>query len=431
VYGTDDGKSIYEPTHVLIAKERAGSSDSVEEEVNNFNLFVEKKSALPSAYGFQDASQLEDASYTKVWYVWDKATRRVYLFCDNNWKWPVWVWDDPLRLPRFFPFFRCWFHESIVQAVGKGEVTYILDQQDAINEMNDESRRARHWIRRNIFYDKEAISQEDVEAVLKGPDGTARGVKLAEGVTLDKAIMSLTPPALKFPELFNIDNKLQAINRVVGVNDAMRGAQYRTNTTNAAIAEYKQGIEIRVSEKTDLVEDFVAEVMWNVIILCMMNWEEEDVLPLVGQKYQGIWQRVTDPREFTSLFSPRVESGSMEKPNSAGKQEEAIKVGQVMGQFAGAAPGIILPLIKMFSRTFPDAQFTDEEMDFIMQTIQMGLTKAGAGPGGEEQGPSDDEMRAEITQRVQSLPPEAKQKLQQLVQQGVPPAEAFQQVSGQ
>ena len=43
-------------------------------------------------------SQYDKACYTKVWYVWDKVTRRLEMYADNDWKWPIWVWDDPYQL---------------------------------------------------------------------------------------------------------------------------------------------------------------------------------------------------------------------------------------------------------------------------------------------------------------------------------------------
>ena len=98
---------------------------------------------------------------TKVWYVWDKVTRRLEMYADNDWKWPIWVWDDPYGLQGFFPLTPMWFHENPVAMYAKGEVSYYLDQQDQINEINDEKRRALLWARRNIFYNPETgVTQE-------------------------------------------------------------------------------------------------------------------------------------------------------------------------------------------------------------------------------------------------------------------------------
>jgi hypothetical protein len=88
-----------------------------------------------AAYGFNNVKAFKAAQYTKVWYVWDKTTRRVLMFADNKWTWPIWVWDDPLKLPRFFPYFRLWFHESVNSNCTKGRSHLLLgsaryDQRD-------------------------------------------------------------------------------------------------------------------------------------------------------------------------------------------------------------------------------------------------------------------------------------------------------------
>lgn len=439
----EDGqyRSIYEPTHIM--KAGCTTDQGVEDEVNNFTLVKDDVGNQPGAYGYNNKAQFDAASYTKIWWVWDKTTRRVLMFADNNWKWPIWVWDDPLKLPRFFPYFRLWFHESVDGTAPKGEVTYYLDQQDRINTINSEVNQGRRWARRNIFYDLNSISQDDVEAVLKGPDGTARGVKLSEGATLDKAIMSITPPSLKFPELFNTDSAFAAIDRITGINQALRGGQFKTNTTNKAVETYNQNTDIRVEERVDLIEDFVGDVMWNIIMLCMMNWDTQDVVPIVGQQVAQAWKRITDPREFETMFNARVEGGSIAKPNSQTKKQQAIQLAQAMGQFANAAPAVIVVMMKMMERAFNDSVvISDEDWNMIIETMMMSLTKAGSGPGaGSEQGGApptqeggpltDEEMKAQLAEQIRKMPPAAQEKLQELVQQGMPPAEALKQVQAE
>jgi hypothetical protein len=438
VYTTEDGKTVYEPTHIL----EGNKSTGVEDEVNNFTLIGDDADNKPEVYGYRTPAQLKAAEYCKVWWVWDKTTRRVYMFHDNNWKWPIWVWDDPLRLPRFFPYFKLWFHESPAKANGKGEVTYYLDQQDAINEINDEVRRARRWSRRNVFFNKNVISQDDVEQVLKGPDGTARGVDIEEGMKLDDAIMSIVPPALRFPELFNTESKFTAINRITGINDAMRGAQFKTNTTNKAIEFYNSNVEVRVDERKDLIEEFVAAVCWNIAILCLMRWDRENVESIVGPELSQAWQQMPNPKDFMYMFQPQIEAGSTEKPNSKGQKEVALELAQILGQFASASPAVVMIALKVLERSFPESAMNDEERAFLRQTIMMALQQAGAGPqgaqpaqeqGAEGQAPPEDEaaLREQLAQEIASLPPEAQQELEQLVRQGVPPAEALQQVTGQ
>lgn len=437
VYATKQGdeyKSIYQPTHVMHVDDKKALEDTV----NNFSLLQDEGELKAATYGYKNEASFKAAQHTKVWYVWDKTTRRVMMFADNNWKWPIWVWDDPLNLPRFFPYFFLWFHESPNTNSPRGEVNYYLDQQDAINEINDELRRSRKWARRNVFYDKNKVSQADVEAVLKGDDGTARGIDVPEGMKVDDLIFSLTPPAIRVPELFSVDSKLAAINRISGINEAQRGAQFKTNTTNRAVESYNQTANIRTEERIDLIEDFIGDIMWNVLMLCLMKWDKEDVEALVGTQYAASWKRL-EASEFNTDYHMRVEGGSVSKPNSETKKKMAMELAQVLGQFANAAPALVIIMLKMIERSFNEVVINDEEWAMVMETMQMALTKAGSGPGGEaeqtDQGTqtaqSDEQLKEQLRQQIASLPPQAQQELEALVQQGVPPAEALQQIQAQ
>lgn len=436
-YGMDkDGKtvSVYEPTHVL----KAGITETDDD--TSFSIF-DKTTTNMSAYGYGDTKAFASAQMTKVWYVWDKITRRVLLFSDCNWEWPLWVWDDPLKILRFFPFFRLWFHETIEGSQPKGEVTYILDQQDAINDIHSTVAQAREWSKNNIFYNADVVSEGDVTAVLSGPNGTAKPVKnLPEGTKLADHIFSFEPPALKTPELFDTDKLLAAINRIVGINDAQRGAQFKTNTTNDAIDFYQKNVDIRVDEKIDLIEDWLGDFMWSLAQLLARYWTVEDVSALVGAKIGADWKQIEDPAEFRGKANVRVVGGSTDKPTSRMKKEQALKMAQLFGQFASGVPAMAMLAIKVLSRAFDDLDVTPEDWKMLAESMSQTAQKAGSGPGGQQgQAPAGAEQQGQQTpspeqadavkQLIAGLPPEGKQRLQELVQHGVSPTDALKQVT--
>ncbi|MCA2510541.1 MAG: hypothetical protein IM561_09175, partial [Microcystis sp. M60BS1] len=204
---------IYEPSHVLKSDKEGG--EGVQNDVNNFSLFQKDPHQEAKNYGYDSQEQFRKACYTKVWWIWDKTTRRLFLYADQKWEWPLWVWDDPLKLIEFFPYKHLWFHETVEGSQPKGEVTYYLDQQDAINDINSDIARARSWARNNVLYDKNRISQQAVEDVLRGPDGTARGIDLPEDRKITDVIFSFVPPNMSHPEVFQnqLEQKLATINR--------------------------------------------------------------------------------------------------------------------------------------------------------------------------------------------------------------------------
>lgn len=426
----DEIVSAYEPTHVLSAQK---SNSSVQDEVNNFSLFKTDNEVNAAAYGYKDEKAFKKAQYTKVWYVWDKTTRRVLLFADNKWEWPLWVWDDPLKLPRFFPYFRLWFHETPDGSQPKGEVTYYLDQQDVINDINSEIARARKWIRNNVFYDKNAIKQEDVEAVLKGPDGTARGIDIPEGKTLKDVIFSAAPPSISHPELLSTASSFEAINKISGVSAAQQGAQFKTNTTNKAVDFYQSNIDIRVDDRIDAIEDWLGDIGFAILCLCCQHMSIEDVAELIGQEKAKGWKQITSTKEFSSMLSVQVVGGSTQKPTSKAKKEQAMQMGQIVGQFASAAPAAVIVMLKTFEKAFDDFSISEDDWRFIRESIEAQMQNQG-GTGGAAQnnsGQATPEEAAAIEQVIASLPPEGKAALQQMIDAGVPPSQALQQIQEQ
>lgn len=436
VYGEKkDGQyvSVYEPTHVLRA---GGDLNNIEDEVNNFTLFTGKTEDNGKAYGYTNEAAYKAAQQTKVWYVWDKTTRRVLLFADNNWNWPLWVWDDPLKLLRFFPLHRLHFHETPDGSQPKGEVTYYLDQQDEINDIHSSIAQARNWAKSNVFFNKNVISQDDVEKVLKGPDGTARGVNVPEGMKMADVIFSMPSPALAYPELLSTDKTIASINRVTGLNDAQRGAQFKTNTTNDAVDAYQKNVDIRVDEKVDAIEDWIGDIGWSIIQLCAQNWSVEDVTNIIGAEKAVGWKRVDDVSQLRTMLNLRVVGGSTEKPTSKAKKQEALQMGQILGQFASGSPAVILVALKVLQRAFNnEVVITEKDWEMIIGSIEQQMQpKEGAPPvdgtAQQTEPPSEvpPEARQQLEQLVRSLPPEAKQQMDQLIQQGASPSEALKTV---
>ena len=422
VYGREDEDrnttvSVYEPTHVLkIGKTTPHGTD---DDPSMFSLIGDHDDA--QANGYDDEHAYRDACRTKVWTVWDKTTRRVYMYNDGDWTWPIWVWDDPYRLETFFPIVPLSFFTNPDGGEGKGEVTYYLDQQDAINEMVDEQRRARMWARRNILFNKAYVDRDQVERMLKGPDGSAVGVDLPEGVNMQDIIFSMVPPSMQFTQLFDPASKLAAIDRISSVNDVMRGAQFRTNTTNEAIETYGQTQSARLEEKQDAVEDFISGIAWHIAQLCLQFMPQQLAVTFIGQQAATEWRNM-QPEEILSAYGCRVIGGSTTKPTSQAKQQQAVQIAQALGQFVQASPVALVVALSVFERAFDEVVVREEDWTMIRQSIEAQLGMGSAGAEGQQQG--DDAMMQQVEQLIDSLPPEAKQALGQAIAEGVPVREA-------
>lgn len=422
--GSTEYRSIYQPTHIM--KASLEGDDGIEN-AENYSIFSNDKEETAKSFGFTDEESFDKAKMTKVHFVWDKVTRRVLLFNSKDWTWPIWVWDDPLQLDTFFPYYPLTFFESPGGPLTKGEVSYYLDQQDGINEITDELRRARRWARRNIFFNQNVISQEDATAVLNGDDGTARGLNVPPDVKLSDVIGSIPPPSLQYRDIFDKEGLYTAVDRVSSVGAVIRGEQFKTNTNKSAVQANTSAANMRVDEKADQIEDWIGTIYWGIAQLCLMNMEKETVINLIGESGEA-WENMS-PEEINAL-SQTVVGGSTKKPTSAAKKEEALEFGQVLGQFVNAAPGPVLKvMLQVMEKAFDEVTMREEDWselaDAIMQQGQ------GQGQGQPQQGPGNgmDVTSAspeQLQQLLAQLPPEIKQQVQSAIQSGVSPQKALQ-----
>ena len=427
---SDQYESIYEPSHIL----KIGSKEGEEgHESNSFSLFEDDGEG--KAFGYDDVDAFEKAKMTRVAFVWDKVTRRVFMYNVKDWTWPIWVWDDPLQLDTFYNVFSLYYHDGPCGLQTKGEVAYYLDQQDAVNEITSEEQKARRWARRNVFFNKNLTNQKDVESVLAGDDGTARGLDIPEGMKLGDVIGSILPPSMQFQQLFDKQSKYQAIDRISGLGQVLREGQFKTNANKDAVKFGASMASMRVDDKSDQIEDWLGAAGWALGQLCLQHMPVEQVVSLIGQEAATDWKNLS-AEEIAGAFGMQVVGGSTKKPTSQAKKEEALELGQVLGQFVNAAPMAVTKImLEVFQQAFDEITMKDEDWEALKQEMglmaQQQAAPSGAGAGGQSPVQGSDPQTEQIKQTIAQLPPEVQQQLQALVQQGVPPSQALQQVTQQ
>lgn len=358
-----DFESLYNSTHIW---NKSASDDS------EYKWLGSDVSELRDAevYGYNDDfDTYERMQLTKVWYVWDKTTRRLLMFHDKDWSWPIWVWDDPYNLPNFFPYYPLWFHESVTGQNPKGEVTYYLDQQDTINEALDQMKRARNWGKRHWFYDKNSINEDDFKRVMEGPDGVAKGIDVPEGKSISDLFGTVPHPSLNFQQLYDTGEARNAISRTIGFPEYLRGGQFKTNTTNKAVEAYTDSANNRFDAKRDAIEDVVGKIGKGIIHLCIKFMQQDVVEQLIGTEYSESWPITSDPKQFEAIYNLNVVGNSTEKPNSMAKKQEALELLQTLGQFASSTPYIALIGIQAIEKAFQGIVIDKRQWDLLEQSI--------------------------------------------------------------
>ena len=426
-------RMIYAPTHKAIWAEGQGERE------DGLGLVMAELDRMVNVTGHttEEREAYVQMHYTRCYLVWDKATRRVMLFHGEDWKWPIWVWDDPHKLSRFFPYFIIGFGFNTGGMTSAGEVAYYMDQQDEINDINRQVARIRRTIFDCWLYNSSTINKDQAEKLVKAIRGETTngdrilGINAPENAKIAEMFETIKPPSVEFEAFFNKEPILNSVDRLTNTNDAIRGAQFKTNTTEDAVQTYQEAARLAVGAKVDVLEDAVADMAYSLAELCIQHYTQEDVAGLIGEKLAEGWMQMS-LEEFRANVNITLVAGSMEKPNSVFKKKEAVQIAQAVGQFAQAAPGSSLKImIKVLEKAFTEVNVTPEDWDSINAEIEATMQKGistGAEQAPEEPepppGPVDDNgaptNSGAMLQRAMQLPPEIKQQIMGAKASGAP-----------
>jgi len=381
--------SAYQATHIVDAATQGGGVNQEQQEIDNFHIFDAGKDN-PREYGYDNRSSYERAKMTSVWYCFDKIKRRFYMYADNDWTWPVWVYNDPYRLPLFFPLKKLMYHTDPKKNRTRGEASHYLDQQDELNTISDEMNRMRTICRDKVLFDPESLDQATVENIFLDPNRKAVAVKGLSERGVDKVIAPPPLPNMQYQHLWDRSAAMSVINQISGLGDAMRGEQFKTNTTNQAIEFYNSTTGVRLDEKRDAIEDFIGEICSDVIFLCLQFMPIEQMAKIAGPQYAQNFAglRNMGPDEIRDTFNIRIAGGSTQKPTSSAKKAEALQIAQILGQFARSNPYAGILATKVMERAFDTITIEAYEWQMMTQmamaTLQQGNNNPDAGPGHEE-----------------------------------------------
>ena len=432
VYRTKDENgnwtSIFKPSHVIAAGEGGRNIAGHDTEITNFNL-LQASDDDPNKYGYgDDVATYKRAQRTYVWKIWDRITRRVYWYAENDWAWPIWVWDDPYGFDDFFPIFPLAFHTDPEDMHARGEVSYYLDQQDEINKINSQVAMMRHRVSKTLIYNKRIIkNDQDLAALTKNVDGDQLvGIELPEGTKMEEAIMAPPIPATDFAQLFDKQQLYGAVDRSSGVPMISRNVEFRTNTTNKAIDSYESSSSMRLDEKIDAIEEIIGRIGYAVLFMCLQFMPKEQVVELIGTEHAQAWPPNMSAAEARKAFTLTVTGGSSLKPTSKVRKEQAKEAAQIIGQFGASNPLAFFVVLKMFQRAFSDELVLEpQDWDMLVGSIEQqlqGQQQEQQQPKGEggEQGAAAPDVVKQIDEMLAKMPPELRAKVGGDIAKGEP-----------
>lgn len=348
------------------------------EDEDNENL---KDRVVGTVEGYTSADRLRaiGKDKTRCWMIYDKLTQTIMLYTDDDWSYPLWVWEPNVKISRFFPYFITSFTEPVDGVIQPGETSFYAGQAEEVNKINRKVASLRNSIFGAIIYNSKVMSADQAESLVKHLDNPKRvkafGMQWDPDVKWEDMVKVFEPPAYNYKDLFDKSNLYNIINRIASVNDAMRGAQFRTNTNTTAINSYNEAANAVTGELTDIIEETVAALAWSMAEIVVDQYSQEDITALVGPTIAADFQPMSID-EFNQMFSMTVEAGSSEKPTSEEKKKESLEVAQALGQMGQAAPMTTLKLIiRMFKEAFSNFIVKKEDWAGMEEEIKVNAQK--------------------------------------------------------
>lgn len=323
---------------------------------------------------------------TKCHVFWDKLTRQISLWVDGAWDYPLWVYQDDLKLSRFYPYFILAFNEPLDSIVQEGESAQYFGQQTEVNKINRRFSFIRNTAFGQLLYNSKKIDKEEVNKVvqhMRNPkEFDAFGISFDPELKLKEMFEVFVPPDVDYAALFDKSDLMRIIDRVSSTPSVQRGEQFKTNTTNKAVNAYEGVMASVQNELTDAIEDGCKDLVWAMLELLVSKYSKDQVIALVGAKL-GAAFRPMEVMEFNTTYSMDIAPGSTEKPSSAAKKQEALTIAQAIGQVGQATPMTSLKIIiRMFKNAFSNFLFTKDDADSLEAEAQANLTKGQSVQGG-------------------------------------------------
>lgn len=330
-----------------------------------------------------------------VFEVWNRIDNTVYTLCAGADEWSREPYVPETLGKRWYPFFALAFNPVDGRTEPLSDAELLIELQDEYNTTRTnfaEHRKENLPVR--VYRKSGDLSDKDVLNLVNRKSGQWVGIEGDPKTPVNQDIAILNNPPVD-PGTYDVQPILRDAEMVLGAGDAAKGVINKAKTaTEAEIMA--MGLQSRVGERQDVVEDWIADMANYAAELCLQEMTTPQVQRLAGPS--AVWPQL-DRQQVFDLVSIDIRAGSTGRPNQAKEREQwaalmpQIKdmVAQVMDLRANGQNDMAEMVMKLLEETL---RRFDERID-----IESFIPK-----------------REEGEQKAAEIPPEIMQQMQQLQQ---------------
>jgi hypothetical protein len=263
---------------------------------------------------FEDRSEELDKLYSsgdiiKIWHYWDLRRKTFSLFSD------VYETDNFFEADyNHLPLFALKYHNRRRGFYPIPPVSQWLNTQDDLNEANEQVRVHRHRSSRKYLMRKNAVSTDEMDKLMWGPDGTYGETEQDPATCVAALPLANLDSTVTQSLILSKDN----FNVVSGTSSEARGQADRTTATQASIVDARS--KIRASKPKLQVARWLNRIARAIMIrqqqltlpfwISVNNTTQESLLGNV-QETQKIYEEISG-RDIEGLdFEVKIKVSSM------------------------------------------------------------------------------------------------------------------------
>ena len=328
---------------------------------------------------------------TKVFEVWDKATKRCLFIAEKEKKRVLKAIPDPLGLPDFFPTFRP------LSPSRRGSSNTPLVPYQSFRRQAEELDRITKRINALIgqlkvrgLYD--STMKADFEMVRQCEDGqfVAAGdgaAAFAGGMGLEKAIWvwPMDPTVTALSELYAQRQQVREIvDQLSGVSDILRGAVDPREKLGQSQIKQNNG-SIRITDWQNDIARLARDIFRAKIAIFSKKYTDQNIQMMTGlpntKEQQQVWPQALQMFRSPEMRSYRIdiETDSTIRADMTRNQEQmntflagTAQFVQSMGEFVQTEPAakpVIIEIYTAFARKFKLGKQAEDALDKLSQQV--------------------------------------------------------------
>lgn len=261
-------------------------------------------------------------SLVAVFEVWDRNSNTVYTLCAGSKEWSRDPYVPEPSGERFFPFFGLAFNLTDGRMHPLSDTELLIELQDEYNTTRTnfaEHRKENLPVR--VYRAAGNLTDADIKRLTNRRSNDWIPIEGDPNVPVENDIAILKNPPID-PATYDVQHILRDAEMVLGAGDASKGTINRAKTaTEAEIMA--MGLQSRMSERQDTIEDWVSEMAKYAGELCLQALSPQQVERIAGKG--AVWPQMTKDQVF-DMVQINIRAGSSGRPNHSREREQWVQM---------------------------------------------------------------------------------------------------------